>query len=255
MLNRKLDLDLIKKSFSKYLFDDLFIDRDIKQLIEILISSNEAHIFGGVIRDYIWSNQKNIRHKDIDIVVNEIDVELKKYLSPFIKKYTRFGGYKLFINKVHFDIWPIDSTWVIRRFPTIFKNQFYRLSDTSFFNITAITYSLNTKDFLYNSNFKSSYEKNLLDIVYEPNPFPALCFIKSYEYKVKYNLKLSNNLSNYLINHYTNISKKEFDDTQLQHYGKKQFTNFELHQFYHDIKRKHHQDPKSRVKSNIIKYA
>ena len=236
-MSKRWEHNWVKKEseFTSYVFDSLFKSKSERHLLEILMTAFNSYIFGGVIRDYFLTKIGTPNHKDIDIVVDKIDKPLQEYLTEFIIRKTRFGGYKIVMSNNDYDIWPLHETWAFKKTPRLDLDfdLFQDLPSTSFFNITAVVYSLENRRLIQNKKFKSGIEYKKLDIVYKPNPFPELCFIKAFEYKNKYNMTLTKKLERYLINIYPKYENKLIS-SQEKHYGEIKFTYQELHQFYRE---------------------
>lgn len=180
----------------------------------------EAVIFGGVLRDLVFYGPAK-RPRDVDIVVDCSSEQLRSWLSDFSYKTTRFGGFKLEFKKWNFDIWPLEDTWAFatgHMAPT-----FDNLPKTTFFNIEGIAAQLNTtpgrKRTLYSFGFANAISSRILDINFEPNPFPQLCIIRGLLTALRYNLLVSTRLGRYMTEKGDKSEIKEIVQTQFKHYG------------------------------------
>src|SRR5690606_10964052 len=100
-----------------------------------------AVYFGGTLRSILLgrlAGEKEIRPRDIDIVVGDISLlELEAEFGAFTVRKTRFGGLHLKRARWEFDIWPVHET---HAFKQLAKSQavFEQLLHTTFFNLEAI---------------------------------------------------------------------------------------------------------------------
>ena len=192
-----------------------------------LKSSSQCYVYGGFIVDFL---RRKKSHRDIDIVIDSFN----KPIINLIKKHSglknSFGGYKLNIDGVIVDIWAISDTWAIKKMNSLNFDLFATLPSTSFFNSTAIVYSVNEKRLIYNKRFLNYINNKNLEILFEENPYPELCIIKSYQ---NYNegIKLSTQLKKYIIRKFR-IASNNFDSIQLSHFGEVRYTSDELIDFY-----------------------
>lgn len=223
------------QEFSHYINNELLNTIEDKDLIEKLLSDGDVYIFGGIIRDYLFSsNKQNISHRDIDLVATKINDSCINFMSEYAIRNTLFGGYKLKINEKNYDIWTLENTWALKEFSSLFNSVKNPLPDTSFFNITAIVFSLREHKFILNEKFLTSLQNKVLDIVFEPNPLPSLCLIKTYEYVNRYNLSLSNTLKKFVSSQYE-IAKEDFDKIQIRHFGSILYSKMLLENFFNKV--------------------
>jgi hypothetical protein len=163
----------------------------ISQLLEEVKSWGKAAVFGGAVRDWSFGNQP----RDIDVVVDCPSQALDALIKYKAKK-NRFGGYKLTLDKVEFDIWNLDSTWAFGNDPK-FSKKLETIPQTVFLNVDAVAYCLDDKAIL-DKGFTKAMESRVLDIVYEPNPYPYLCVSKSLVALKKYDMKASPRLRSFI---------------------------------------------------------
>lgn len=73
--------------------------------------------FGGSIRDYYLYNEYKKMPRDFDIAV-KLHCKTEKTFESFVEKYNykknRFGGYKVNIENIEFDLWNLENTWAFR---------------------------------------------------------------------------------------------------------------------------------------------
>lgn len=201
--------------------DKIQEDASIAQMLHRIKSSGDVSILGGALRD--WS--LNRQPRDIDVVVNCSASKLDDLLQHKAKK-NRFGGFKIELNKVEFDIWNLDSTWAFKNDPK-FNKKMEEVPETVFLNIDAIMFDLCSNKIL-DKGFEQAMESKLLDIVYEPNPYPYLCVSKALIALHKYDMRPSKRLADFirvqLDNGYT---QKSFNMYQKVNYGDDRIFNFE----------------------------
>lgn len=166
-----------------------------KNILDDLSSEGNLLIFGGAVRGFLLHGN-DYSPRDIDIVVNTLEVNLDKYFNdvPFIRN--RFGGYKLFIDDQILDIWSLKSTWAFQQNLITISSE--NLPMTVFLNFDSIVYDLR-EDKLYDKKFREVINTGVLDIILEENPFPDLNVLRSFIFREKYNLVFSNRLTNYIV--------------------------------------------------------
>lgn len=167
-------------------------DPQIAQLLNMVSDCGPSLVLGGAIRDWFFGNPP----KDIDIVVDCTASEL-----DFLNKYMRatnnkFGGHKLKVSKTDFDIWSWEHSWAIMNDPSFGKG-IDTITRTVFFNMDSVGFRLDTQEIVDNG-FRAALENKVLDIVYEPNPYPFLQVSKALVLLKKYELKASDKLHSYI---------------------------------------------------------
>jgi hypothetical protein len=207
--------------------------------------TTDSYVFGGFIVDYLNHNNK---HRDIDIVVASLDNNLLKLIKSFNGIKNSFGGYKIIIDQIIVDVWAIKDTWAIKKMNSLNFDLINLLPSTSFFNSTAIIFSITTKKLTFHKKFLEYINNDKLDILFEDNPYPALCILKSYQY-FKLGINFTNKLSKYIYNRFK-IYYNQLEDMQLKHYGYLRYSQNELINFANEID----QNLKSekRTKYNLI---
>lgn len=167
-------------------------DATTSQMLERISKCGPAIIFGGAIRDWFFNKSP----RDIDIVVDCSSSRLEDILSQHEAQKNKFGGFKFNLNQIEFDIWNLNSTWAFNN-DTKFAKTMETVPETVFLNIDAITYCMNTGA-IVDKGFTQAIESKLLDIVYEPNPYPYLCVSKALIALFKYDLKSSDKLRTFI---------------------------------------------------------
>ncbi len=190
---------------------------------------SNAYIFGGVIKDFFLDNKNN--HRDIDIVIEGSTDSFRNSIKEFIIRQNQFGGLKLQVGDLSVDLWELNKTWAIIKEKTKKNEQKKQLPSTSFFNVTAVTYSIRESSFIYDKSFIEFLDSKTLDIVYERNPYPELCIVKSYDFHKKYSLELSNKLKEYIKKYFIS-TKDNLESIQRRHFGKVVYPLTEIEDFY-----------------------
>lgn len=192
-----------------------------------LSSNTKCYIFGGFVVDFL--NRKR-SHRDIDIVIDSFSDNNLKLLQKYNAIKNSFGGFKLNIDGVKIDIWAIKNTWAIKKMNYLEFDLFSLLPSTSFFNSTAIIFSIQEKKLIYKDSFLNFFNNNILDIMFEDNPYPELCIIKSYQNYLD-GLYLSRNLKKYISRKFNSVFDK-FETIQKRHFGEVIYTLEDIIEFY-----------------------
>lgn len=229
------DNELVEKKLTNYIWNKLFISGKEKKFLTNLLTLTDVIVFGGVVRDFVLNKLKQVDHRDIDLVVVNLDSDVEKILQPYLINKNSFGGFKLKIDKKEIDLWKFEETWGIKNKLPLFNSIPEYLPHTSFFNINAIAFSIKNQNLVLSESFKKVYYEEILDIEFIPNPLPALCLIKTYEYVQKYELKLSDKLVEYLKKNIKHRKQYELRDIQMKHYGGIKYSNKELLDFNNSI--------------------
>ncbi len=237
------NIDLLEEEFSEFLYNHVFKSDEEAQFIYKIAEKSDLLIFGGLIKDFLIAKRyensnKDFKYKDVDIVLTNFDQDISDYLKKYLIKRNSIGGFKLEINKNKYDIWHFENTWGLKYYPQLdFKNK-ENLINSSFFNSTAIIYSIKENKFIYNDFFLKFYNKMILDIVFEVNPYPELCILKTleyYDYYNKHDIKISQKLRNYVESNFEKQFNK-LENTQYNYYGNVKYDKKYIKYFYSKLK-------------------
>ena len=182
----------------------------------------EAAIFGGVLRDLLVLGNAQLP-RDVDIVVNVTDAsELEDVFGDVLHDKTRFGGLRLRPKGWLIDVWTLNNTWAFRT--GFLKNpSFTQLPCTTFLNVEAVAAEIVPQSGyprrIYSAGFFEAVENKLLDINFEPNPYPALCTVRSIITALRLGFSLSGRLAQYIVNCARELPAQAFVDAQMSHYG------------------------------------
>lgn len=200
-----------------------------KNVVIRMLEEGNLLLFGGAIRNY-YENQFSTMPRDFDIVVCTKNDELDQYFFnvPYIRN--RYGGYKIDIYAVGFDIWSINSTWAFKN-GVVENPNVENLTKTVFLNYDSVVYDLTTGD-VYDEGYQKAKENKKLDIILEENPFPELNILRSLVFKTRYNMDFSETLYEYTRSWRSRFSNNEeiniLSEVQMKHYGFEYMTKKQL---------------------------
>jgi hypothetical protein len=212
---------LLRSRLSRFLVEPAPWKAPFREMVDVFRGKEwKAVLFGGVLRDLVLYGPAK-RPRDIDIVVDCSLEDLSAALSSFPFQRTRFGGFRIAFRKWSFDIWPLRNTWAfaVGHMTATFEN----LPKTTFFNIEAVAVQFNTKRRnkrpLYSFGFAEAISTRVLDINFEPNPFPQLCIIRGLLTAARHGLLLSPRLARYMLEKGNRTEIAEIMQAQFGHYG------------------------------------
>jgi hypothetical protein len=181
-----------------------------------------AVVFGGVPRDLVVFGNAE-RPRDIDIVLDDVSVEeIRSAFCERVFRETRFGGVNLRVEGWLIDIWPLRQTWAFREFGLPVAG-FQDLPRTTFLNLEAVAVDLTVRRGqvrnIYSSGFFEGVHERVLDINFEPNPFPGLCVVRSLIMAARLGFRIGSRLASYISNRSTGMQIENLEALQLSHYG------------------------------------
>ena len=181
-----------------------------------------AVIFGGVLRDLTILGPSEVP-RDIDVVVDVPHSQLETVFSDLIFSKNRFGGLRLKSSNLTIDLWALENTWALRHEPTE-SLSFERLVRTTFLNVEAVAADVlsgrGQKRKIYSAGFFETIRRRIVDISFEPNPYPQLCVVRSLITALKLDWAVSKRLASYIVHQATLVSVQTLIDVQRSHYGK-----------------------------------
>lgn len=165
----------------------------------------EAVIFGGFIRDAVL----NRTPYDIDIVFTKAEFRtVRERLRGYEIAVTGFGGLKLKnAEGVRIDLWALEETIALKA-QGLTEPTFHDLLKTTFFNIQTIAVDLQDLTTIYSNGFYEVMRDRVLEINYEPNPYPAHCVTCTFVMQLKTGFRLGPKLIDYM--------KRRTADVRLQ---------------------------------------
>ena len=183
----------------------------------------ELWCLGGLPRDLV-AHSKPKRPRDIDLVAGSDQLEpLLEQVQATVRRRTRFGGLQLSLRNWTVDVWPLSQTWAFRE-QLIPECSFEDLPRTTFLNIEAIAIELGSRTRgksrrVADAGFFDALATRTIDINFEPNPFPALCVVRTLVFASQLNFAVSARLVQYLARQMKNTTVDQLIDVQLEHYG------------------------------------
>jgi len=175
--------------------------------IQDLKIAGELLFFGGSIRDIFLYPDNPPEPRDFDIAIKiKNPRKFEKIISRYDCKLNRFGGYKITISNISFDIWKLENTWAFNH--ANLEPSEENLAKSVYLNIDGIVYNYN-KSILYDELLKSAILEGQLDINLYDNPQEELNLLRAIVFKNKYSDTYKLNYSNEL----RDVFKKHLDES------------------------------------------
>lgn len=183
-----------EKNIKNQLIYFLGTDSNALKFIEELSNLGDLLFFGGSIRDICLSDGLPLMPRDFDIAINFREAD-QSYIEVLMKQYdhrkNRFGGYKVKISNIEFDIWALENTWAFKNTDLLPSEE--NLAKSVYLNIDGIVFNFN-KSRLHDEVFRNSIINSKIDITLEENPQIELNLLRAIVFRDKYKLKFSNKL-------------------------------------------------------------
>jgi hypothetical protein len=191
-----------------------------------------AYLVGGTLRDLLTgfeSGRGGVEPRDVDIIVEgATSEELQELVRPTLQleRLTRFGGLHLSRplpsgSRVLFDLWTLRDTWGFQS-----KKIPPRIEDfpgTTFLNIDSCAIELQQTEGrerrLFEGGFFASIADRVLDVNYEPNPYPYVCAARSLVLAARLDFTLTRRLAGYILGHAAVGGVEALIEAQRSHYG------------------------------------
>jgi hypothetical protein len=219
----RLQAALLRERITRLLASHNESQAPLRLALKRLEQSNwPAVIFGGALRDLmVFGNSEAPR--DVDVVVSGVAAaDLERVFEDVIHERTRFGGLRLRTKGWLIDIWSLSDTWAFRQ-AGVMKPTFSELVHTTFLNVEAIAADIATRRGrsreIYTLGFFEAIERRVLDINFEPNPYPALCVVRSITTALRLKYSLSRRLAEYILRHAGAQPLEQLMKAQESHYG------------------------------------
>jgi hypothetical protein len=240
---------LLRHQLSRFLVETASWKAPFREMIDVFRKKEwKAVFFGGVPRDLVLYGPSK-RPRDVDIVVDCSPQELDSVVASYPFRRTRFGGFRIAFGKWSFDIWSLRNTWAFAS--GYMDPTFDNLPKTTFFNVEAIAAQFNTKPrkrrSLYSFGFSEAISSRVLDINFEPNPFPQLCIIRGLVTAARHRFLLSPRLATYILERATRAEIAEIMHAQFAHYGVVHLRTEDIMSFMGRIEFRLKQSPSSPV--------
>lgn len=194
-------------------------DTQIATLFNNLNQFGDLILVGGAIRDFAYLRTP----RDIDIIVDSKESDFDDALKSFENRKNRFGGYKVFLDEIEFDIWGINHNWAFKE--KILDTQFENISKGTFYNFDALAFNINTSNLDADVFVKSMKEKTLeitlQDEYIEQNPTPEVNIVRAFIIHKYWGLRFSNKVINYITewSEKTDTPVETLAKAELKHYG------------------------------------
>ena len=202
--------------------------------------------FGGVPRGLVEHGARYIP-RDLDLVFDDESFEeFSREFSQQITRRTRFGGLHLSLSGLDVDAWPLSATWAFRE-KLVTRISFERLPETTFLNLDGIVIQFATSQGRARAVYASGLEKvrksRALDIELLPNPYPALCVIRSIRLADARLLPLAPRLAHYCLQELSTRKLSEFVEIQTSHYNSLFYSENALRRIRLELERHFNQTP------------
>lgn len=199
-----------------------------------------AYFFGGTIRDVALKGPWT-RPRDLDVVVsNTSEDELRRVLSRWIVRATRFGGFRLETAYEVLDIWPTHQTWAFQEFPLI-GSEAGDLPRTTPFTIEAAVVSTSPRGpggrEIFEQRFIESVSRREIDLNFDAQFSEALTFVRAIAMAMKTDFALSARLVDRLVSIARRVEIEELSDVAESHYGRHSLPASELFRIVEIVKR------------------
>jgi hypothetical protein len=139
--------------------------------------------------------------------------------------------------EVHFDVWPLSETWALKEYSLAADIAIF--STTPFLNIDAIAVEARVARGrarqIYERGFFDAIKNELIDINFEPNPYPEVCAMRALVLAAKLKYAISPRLGNFIAAQVARSSIMALVDAQLSHYGRIRCTAMELNNWIEEI--------------------
>lgn len=203
----------------------------IEQLLMLLEQKGNIILVGGSIRDILINNKKP---RDIDFII-DTDEDIGEILTKYENcKRNRFGGYKLTVDGIEFDIWKIVDHWAFKK--KILETKVSNLKHSTFLNFDSLFYDITLRKIIDIDIFNKCMNDEILDIILEDkyiddNPFKDINVLRMLVIMDKWKLKLSDKSRSYIwdwvIYNKDSYSYKLYE-AQIKHYRKKIIDDFTI---------------------------
>lgn len=185
------------KDIDLYFSNLKYKSKNIYDLFSAINKLGDPILVGGAIREILI---KKSEPRDIDIII-DTQQDIGKVLDLYENCYrNRFGGYKIKLDNIEFDIWSIDNHWAFKE--KIVPQSILNLKETTFLNFDSLFYNLNAKNKEY-SLFNQCLRNRELDITLqeeyiELNPTAEINILRMLFIKEEWELDFSEKCKEYI---------------------------------------------------------
>lgn len=213
-----------------------YVRREMKQsvrsVVDVILDAGwEAFVVGGTIRDAVLGpllvGPSAYYPRDIDIVVVGVShAEIKGAFSNLYRRDTRFGGVHLVDCRasglqILYDVWALEQTWAftVASLPKTIQNFQY----TPFLNLDTAVVELGSSRGkgrqVFEQGFVDGVNSRMLEINFEPNPYPDICMVRSLIIAAKLQFAIGPKLLDFVLRNSRTTSIKRVMAAQISHYG------------------------------------
>lgn len=213
----------LRKEFSRFLANDSPWKASLRRSLKTLKDHKwPSVVFGGVLRDLSILGPSELP-RDVDVVVSGVSPsDLEEAFKDIVQEKNRFGGLRLRAGGWLIDIWSLHDTWAFRE-GYIAEVSFDSLVKTTFLNVEAAAIDVfappGKRREIYTHGFAEAIDSGVVDINFEPNPYPALCLIRSIFTAIRLRFRLSFNLAKYISRFSQDLPIEQLMRIQETHYG------------------------------------
>ena len=214
---------VLRKRILRYFSNENENKRNIVEFLNNISKCGDPLLFGGAIRDI---NLYGIKHfkSDLDFVFDGTSECLERSISKYKTHKNKFGGYRLCIDSIDIDIWPIEKTWAFKNKAVKYKDRNSLLA-TTITNWDSIYFSWNEKKLHHSKKYFEDILDGYLDIVLDKNPNPLGLLVRVLRSCIlKESHKLSRHLSNTVYKELCNYTVDEIITTEKLSYEKTYIT-------------------------------
>lgn len=231
MAHRSIDelQSILRLRVRHFLSDNAPEKRGRRRMFRRIVESGwPAFLLGGTLRD-ILIHGSWVKTRDVDVVVGDVtNDDLLRISGSLLRRRTRFGGLHIDADGCPFDLWTLASTWAFKEYPHKLGGEFCDLPRTTFLDIEAIAMELPADSgrprLIYHASFFESYLSRVVELNFEPNPFPHLAVVRSLVTVDKIRFGIGPRLASYIVHYARQSSPEELYAVQLSHYGHPIFT-------------------------------
>jgi hypothetical protein len=248
-------------------FSDFNLGLEVKDVLakvaqRLNCSGWSSYLVGGTLRDLLVADhsEQGVQPRDIDIIVRGATREqLQDLLGQFLvlERLTRFGGLHLSRSfpsgsRVLFDIWTLADTWGFHSQQIVPRIEDF--PETTFLNIDSCAVELKETEgkerALFEKGFFTGIAKRVLDMNYEPNPYPFVCAARALVIAVQLDFVLSRALAEFVLHHSAAGGVEALIEAQQSHYGAVRCDAEELERWLREIER-HFDSGKDRIRIEV----
>ncbi|WP_432776312.1 hypothetical protein AAFJ72_05210 [Brevibacillus gelatini] len=168
----------------------------VDRLLNDLSAYGDLIFIGGAVRDLAECRTP----RDYDIIVDSSHTDFTAAFSGLSYKQNRFGGYKLKVDGMEFDIWGIQTNWAFRE--RLLAPCFENISKGVFFNFDALSFHLQRQS-LDCTYFLEAIDNRVLDILLDDevvwkNPTPEVNVVRAWKIHKTRGLQFSDRVRKYI---------------------------------------------------------